>query len=129
MALDRSLKGEGHRAHRKHHTQMLRKMVMYEKGAQNPRKGALLLGTGDMFFHVVQSILGDSLLQDEILQLVSIAVVLDTSSNFAETIQEDFVIPTVVFIVPREHKRSQHEGRAHITLLGKNYVNHLEDLV
>lgn len=55
-----------------------------------------------MLFHVVQGILGDSLLQDEILQLMTIAVVLDTGSNFAEAIQEDFVIPTMVFIVPRK---------------------------
>lgn len=66
-----------------------------------PGEGALLLGTGDMLFHVVQGILGDPLLQDEILQLMTIAVVLDTSSNFAEAIQEDFVISTMVFIVPR----------------------------
>lgn len=66
-----------------------------------PREAALLLGTGDMLFHVVQGILGDSLLQDEVLQLMTIAVVLDTGSNLAEAIQEDFVIPTVVFIVPR----------------------------
>lgn len=54
-----------------------------------------------MLFHVVQGTLGDSLLQDEVLQLMTIAVVLDTSSNLAEAIQEDFVIPTMVFIVPR----------------------------
>lgn len=60
-----------------------------------------ILGTGDMLFHVVQGTLGDSLLQDEVLQLMTIAVVLDTGSNLAEAIQEDFVIPTMVFIVPR----------------------------
>lgn len=62
---------------------------------------ALLLGTGDMLFHVVQGTLSDSLLQDEVLQLMTIAVVLDTGSNLAEAIQEDFVIPTMVFIVPK----------------------------
>lgn len=51
--LDRFLKREGHRAHRKHHTKMLRKRAMYEEGAQSPREGALLLGTGDVLFHVV----------------------------------------------------------------------------
>lgn len=54
-----------------------------------------------MLLHVVQGILGNSLLQDEVLQLVTVAVVLDTCSNFAEAIQEDFVVPTMVFIIPR----------------------------
>lgn len=54
-----------------------------------------------MLFHVVQGTLSDSLLQDEVLQLMTIAVVLDTGSNLAEAIQEDFVIPTMVFIVPK----------------------------
>lgn len=86
--------GERQRAQRKHHTKML------EKWPQAP-EGALLLGTGDVLFHVVQGILGDSPLQDEVLQLMTIAVVLDASSNFAEAIQEDFVISTMVFIIPR----------------------------
>lgn len=57
-----------------------------------------------MFLHVVQSTLSDSLLENEIFQLVAVAVIFDSSSNFAEAIQEHFVIGTVLFIIPWETK-------------------------
>lgn len=57
-----------------------------------------------MFLHVVQSTLSDSLLENEIFQLVAVAVIFDSSSDFTEAIQEHFVIGTVLFIIPWETK-------------------------
>lgn len=53
-----------------------------------------------MLLHVIKCILGNSLLENQILQLVPIAVVLDAGCYFTEAVQEDFVIATVIFIIP-----------------------------
>lgn len=66
----------------------------------------LLLGTGNVLFHVVKRTLGDSLLENQILQLVPIAVVLDASGYFTEAVQEDFIIAAVIFIIPRWKEQS-----------------------
>lgn len=55
-----------------------------------------------MFLHVVQCTLCDSLLENEIFQLMAIAVIFDTSSNFTEAIQKHFVIRTVLLVVPEK---------------------------
>lgn len=57
-----------------------------------------------MFLHVVQSTLSDSFLENKIFQLVAVAVVFDTSSDFTEAVQEHFVIGTVLFIIPGKTK-------------------------
>lgn len=57
-----------------------------------------------MFFHVVQSTLSDSLLENKIFQLVAVAVIFDTSGDFTEAVQEHFVISTVLFIIPWKAK-------------------------
>lgn len=54
-----------------------------------------------MFLHVVQGALSDSLLQDQVLQLVAIAVVLDASSDLTEAVQKDLIVRTVLLIIPR----------------------------
>lgn len=53
-----------------------------------------------MLLHVVQCILCDSFLENQIFQLMAIAVVFDSSSNFTEAIQKDLVVRTVLFIIP-----------------------------
>ncbi len=59
-----------------------------------------------MFLHIVQSTLGDALLQDEVFQLMSITIILDSSSYFTEAVQKDLVICTVLLIIPvYENKR------------------------
>lgn len=65
-----------------------------------------LLGAGDVFLHVVQGILCDTLLQDEVFQLVSVAVVLDAGCDLTETVQEHFIISAVFIIIPRTEERS-----------------------
>lgn len=55
-----------------------------------------------MLLHVVQSILRDSFLENEVLQLVAVAVVFDPRGDFAETVQKHFVVSAVLFIVPEE---------------------------
>lgn len=58
----------------------------------------------NMFLHIVESTLCDSLLENKIFQLVAVAVVFDSSSDFAEAIQKHFVISTVLFIIPWKTK-------------------------
>ena len=58
-----------------------------------------------MFLHVVQGTLADPLLEDEVLQLMAVAVVLDSRSDLAEAVEEDLVIRTVLLIVPGEKER------------------------
>lgn len=60
-----------------------------------------LFGIGDVFFHVVQCTLCDPLLKNEVLQLVTVTVILDTSGDFAKAVQEHFIICTVLLIIPR----------------------------
>lgn len=60
-----------------------------------------------MLLHVVKSVLCDSLLENQVFQLMTIAVVFDPSSDFAETVQKHFVVGTVLFIVPEETKRRE----------------------
>lgn len=60
----------------------------------------LLFGIWDMSLHVVQCALCDSFLENKIFQLMAIAVVFDSCSDFAEAIQKHFVICTVLFVVP-----------------------------
>lgn len=57
-----------------------------------------------MFLHVVQSTLSDSFLENKIFQLVAVAVIFDTSSDFTEAVEEHFVIGTVLFIIPWKTK-------------------------
>lgn len=66
--------------------------------------GHLLFGIWDMFLHVVQSALRDSFLENEIFQLMAVAVVLDPGGDFAETVQKHFVVGAVLLIVPVETK-------------------------
>lgn len=58
-----------------------------------------------MFLHVVQGTLGDPLLEDEVFQLMAVAVVFDSGCDFAEAVEEDLVICTVLLIVPGEIDR------------------------
>lgn len=60
----------------------------------------LLFGIGDMFLHVVQCTLCDSFLENKIFQLMAIAVIFDSRSDFTEAIQKHFVICTVLLVVP-----------------------------
>ena len=71
-----------------------------EPGRAEGGRSCLLLGTGNVLLHVVQGTLGDALLQNQILQLMPIAVVLDAGCNFTEAVQEDLIITTVIFIIP-----------------------------
>lgn len=65
-----------------------------------------------MFLHIVQSTLCNSLLQDEVFKLMTIAVVLDSCSYFTEAVQEDFVICAVLLIIPsREHRNEVTSGK------------------
>jgi len=65
----------------------------------------ILLSTGDMFLHIVQSTLGDALLQDEVFQLMAVTIVLDSCSYFTEAVQEDLVICTVLLIIPENENK------------------------
>lgn len=60
----------------------------------------LLFGIWDMFLHVVQGTLCDSFLENKIFQLMAIAVIFDSSSDFTEAIQKHFVICAMLFVVP-----------------------------
>lgn len=60
----------------------------------------LLFGIWDVSLHVVQSTLCDSFLENKVLQLMAIAVIFDSSSNFTEAIQKHFVIRTMLLVVP-----------------------------
>lgn len=60
----------------------------------------LLFGIWDMFLHVVQCTLCDSLLENKIFELMPVAVIFDTSSDFTEAVQKHFVICTVLLIIP-----------------------------
>lgn len=53
-----------------------------------------------MSLHVVQRTLRDSFLENEIFQLMAIAVVFDPCGDFAEAIQKHFVVCAVLFVVP-----------------------------
>ena len=53
-----------------------------------------------MFLHVVQGTLADSLLEDQVLQLMAVAVVLDSRCDLAEAVEEDLVVRTVLLVVP-----------------------------
>lgn len=59
-----------------------------------------------MFLHVVQRTLGDSLLENQVLQLMPVAAALDAGCDLAEAVQEDFIVATVVFIVPAGESRA-----------------------
>lgn len=58
-----------------------------------------------MLLHVVQSVLRDSFLENEVFQLMAIAVIFDPSGDFAETVQKHFVVCAVLFIVPEGMER------------------------
>lgn len=60
----------------------------------------LLFGIWDMLLHVVQCTLCDSYLQNKIFQLMAVAVIFDSSSDFTEAVQKHFVISTMLLIVP-----------------------------
>ena len=60
----------------------------------------LLFCTGNVLFHVVKGILRNSLLKDEIFQLMAVAVVLYTRCYFTEAVQENFIISAVLLIIP-----------------------------
>lgn len=60
-----------------------------------------------MSLHVVQSTLCDSFLENEIFQLMAVAVVFDSRGDFAEAIQEHFVICAVLFVVPEKDKKPE----------------------
>lgn len=60
----------------------------------------ILFGAGDMFLHVVQSTLSDPLLQDQVLELMAVAVVLDAGSDLAEAVQEDLIVCAMLLIIP-----------------------------
>lgn len=83
-----------------------------EKEPEEGRKAAggqsrfLLLGAGNVLFHVVQRTLGDSLLENQILQLMPVAAVLDAGGDLTEAVQEDLVIAAVVFVVPAGGSRA-----------------------
>lgn len=62
--------------------------------------GRLLLRIGDMFLHVVQCALSDPFLKYQVFELVPVTVILNSCSNFTETVQKDFLIRTVLLIVP-----------------------------
>lgn len=56
-----------------------------------------------MFLHVVQCTLSDSFLENKVFQLMTIAVILDSSCDFAEAIQKHFVLRAVLLIIPRRN--------------------------
>lgn len=60
----------------------------------------LLFGIGDMFLHVVQCTLCDSFLEDQVFQLMAIAIVLDPRSNLAKAVQKDLIVCTMLLIIP-----------------------------
>lgn len=53
-----------------------------------------------MFLHVIQCTLSDSFLENKIFQLVAVAIIFDSSSNFTEAVQKHFVISTMLLVVP-----------------------------
>lgn len=57
-----------------------------------------------MLFHVIQGILCNPLLQDEIFQLMAVVVVLYSCCYLTETIQEHFIISTVLLIIPEQRE-------------------------
>lgn len=59
-----------------------------------------------MLLHIVKCALGDSLLENQVLQLMPVAVVLDAGCYLTEAVQEDFIIATVVFIIPGRKEQS-----------------------
>lgn len=60
----------------------------------------LLFGIGDMFLHVVEGTLCDAFLENKIFQLMAIAVIFDSSSDFTEAVQKHFVICTMLLVIP-----------------------------
>lgn len=74
--------------------------------SSHKEEGDILFGMWNMFLHVVQGALCDSFLENKIFQLVAVAVVFDSSSDFTEAIQKDFVISTVLFIIPWKTKNA-----------------------
>lgn len=53
-----------------------------------------------MFLHVVQSALSDALLKDEIFKLMAVTVILDPCCDFTETVEENFIVCNVLFVIP-----------------------------
>lgn len=53
-----------------------------------------------MFLHVVQRTLCDSFLENEIFQLMTVAVIFDSSSDFTEAIQKHLLICTMLLVIP-----------------------------
>lgn len=82
----------------------------------------LLFGIWDMFLHVVQCTLRYSFLENKIFELMAVAVVFDSSSNFTEAIQKYFVICTMLLVIPEGKKaRSQFHFHSKQEL---NYAKH-----
>lgn len=59
-----------------------------------------------MLLHVVQRALRDSLLEDQVLQLMPVAAVLDAGRDLTEAVQEDLIVATVVFVIPAGDSRA-----------------------
>lgn len=57
-----------------------------------------------MLFHVVEGVLRNSLLKNEVFQLMAIAVVLYSCCYFTEAVEENFIISTVFLIIPEQRE-------------------------